>query len=87
MRLLLDTHIFIWAVAGSPLLKPAARKLMQSADQVYVSAASQRPGGAHAATELTQTIRVSGGEAIASTWTRASQNSLLQVPAPRYPCC
>jgi PIN domain nuclease of toxin-antitoxin system len=40
MRLLLDTHIFLWAVAGSPLLKPAARRVIQSADQVYVSAAS-----------------------------------------------
>ena len=40
MRLLLDTHIFLWAVAGSPLLKPAARRLLESADEVYVSAAS-----------------------------------------------
>ena len=40
MRLLLDTHIFLWAVAGSPLLKPAARRLLESADQVFVSAAS-----------------------------------------------
>ena len=40
MRLLLDTHIFLWAVAGSPLLKPAARRFIESADEVYVSAAS-----------------------------------------------
>jgi PIN domain nuclease of toxin-antitoxin system len=40
MRLLLDTHIFLWAVAGSPLLKPSARRLIESADEVYVSAAS-----------------------------------------------
>ncbi len=40
MRLLLDTHIFLWAVAGSRLLKPAARRLIESADEVYVSAAS-----------------------------------------------
>ena len=40
MRLLLDTHIFLWAVAGSPLLKPATRRVIESADQVYVSAAS-----------------------------------------------
>jgi len=40
MRLLLDTHIFLWAVAGSPLLKPAVRRILESADQVYVSAAS-----------------------------------------------
>lgn len=40
MRLLLDTHIFLWAVAGSPLLKPSARRLIESAEEVYVSAAS-----------------------------------------------
>ena len=40
MRLLLDTHIFLWAVAGSPLLKAATRRLIESADEVYVSAAS-----------------------------------------------
>jgi PIN domain nuclease of toxin-antitoxin system len=40
MRLLLDTHIFLWAVADSPLLRPAARTLIESADEVYVSAAS-----------------------------------------------
>jgi PIN domain nuclease of toxin-antitoxin system len=40
MRLLLDTHIFLWAVAGSPQLKTAGRRLIESADEVYVSAAS-----------------------------------------------
>ena len=40
MRLLLDTHIFLWAVAGSPLLKAPVRRLIESADEVYVSAAS-----------------------------------------------
>jgi PIN domain nuclease of toxin-antitoxin system len=40
MRLLLDTHIFLWAVAGSPLLKAATRRLISNADAVYVSAAS-----------------------------------------------
>ena len=40
MRLLLDTHIFLWAVAGSAVLKPATRRLIESADEVYVSAAS-----------------------------------------------
>ena len=40
MRLLLDTHIFLWAVAGSPLLKPATRRFIESADEVFVSAAS-----------------------------------------------
>lgn len=40
MRLLLDTHVYLWAVAGSPQLKPAARRFIEAADAVYVSAAS-----------------------------------------------
>jgi len=40
MRLLLDTHIFLWAVAGSSLLKPPVRRLIEDADEAYVSAAS-----------------------------------------------
>lgn len=40
MRLLLDTHIFLWAVAGSPQLKSSTRQLIDDADEVYVSAAS-----------------------------------------------
>jgi len=40
VRLLLDTHVFLWAVSGSPQLKSAIRRTIESADQVYVSAAS-----------------------------------------------
>ena len=40
MRLLLDTHIYLWAVSGSPLLRAPVRRLIESADEVYVSAAS-----------------------------------------------
>ena len=40
MRLLIDTHVFLWAVSGNRLLKPSARKLLADADAVYVSAAS-----------------------------------------------
>jgi PIN domain nuclease of toxin-antitoxin system len=40
MRLLLDTHIFLWAVVGSPLLKASTRRLLECAEEVYVSAAS-----------------------------------------------
>ena len=40
MRLLLDTHVFLWAVAGSPQLKAPTRRLLEAADEVYVSAAS-----------------------------------------------
>ncbi len=40
MRLLLDTHVFIWAVTDSRKLKAAARRQMLAADQIYVSAAT-----------------------------------------------
>ena len=40
MRLLLDTHVFLWAVSGSPQLKAPTRRLLEAADEVYVSAAS-----------------------------------------------
>jgi PIN domain nuclease of toxin-antitoxin system len=40
MRLLLDTHIFLWAVVGSPSLKAKARQTIAAADAVHVSAAS-----------------------------------------------
>lgn len=40
MRLLLDTHIFLWVVMASPRLKGEARRVIESAEQIYVSAAS-----------------------------------------------
>jgi PIN domain nuclease of toxin-antitoxin system len=40
MRVLLDAHVLLCAVAGSPLLKPAARQVIQAANEVRVSAAS-----------------------------------------------
>ena len=40
MRLLLDTHVFLWAVTGNRKLKSAARAYLNAAEAVYVSAAS-----------------------------------------------
>ena len=40
MRLLLDTHIVLWALAGHRRLSADAKRLISSADAVYVSAAS-----------------------------------------------
>jgi PIN domain nuclease of toxin-antitoxin system len=40
MRPLLDTHVFLWAVTGSPLLKAPTRQMLQAASEVHVSAAS-----------------------------------------------
>lgn len=40
MRLLLDTHIFLWVVEDSARLSDAARNLIARASEVYVSTAS-----------------------------------------------
>ncbi|MCA3177237.1 MAG: type II toxin-antitoxin system VapC family toxin [Burkholderiaceae bacterium] len=40
MRLLLDTHVFLWAVTDSPKLGDDARRTIESAEAVHVSAAS-----------------------------------------------
>ena len=40
MRVLLDTHIALWAVVGSKRLAPRARQLILAADNVFVSVAS-----------------------------------------------
>jgi PIN domain nuclease of toxin-antitoxin system len=40
MRLLLDTHVFLWVVSDNRRLKPATRDYLSRADVVYVSAAS-----------------------------------------------
>jgi PIN domain nuclease of toxin-antitoxin system len=40
MRLLLDTHIFLWAVTGSPRLTASTRSLITEARVVHVSAVS-----------------------------------------------
>jgi PIN domain nuclease of toxin-antitoxin system len=40
MRLLLDTHIFIWSVDDDPKLSSVAWSIIEAADAVYVSSAS-----------------------------------------------
>lgn len=40
MRLLLDTHIFLWAVADDARLSAAARATISQAAEVFVSSAS-----------------------------------------------
>lgn len=40
MRLLLDTQVFLWAMANDDRLLPQARELLEEADEVHVSAAS-----------------------------------------------
>ncbi|WP_176049519.1 type II toxin-antitoxin system VapC family toxin [Burkholderia sp. BCC1644] len=40
MRLLLDTHIFLWIVTNDPKLSARARRLISAADERFVSSAS-----------------------------------------------
>lgn len=40
MRVLLGTHLALWAVVGSKRLAPRARQLILAADNVFVSVAS-----------------------------------------------
>jgi PIN domain nuclease of toxin-antitoxin system len=40
LRLLLDTHVLLWWLSGSPKLPKAARTAIQNADLVCVSAAT-----------------------------------------------
>jgi PIN domain nuclease of toxin-antitoxin system len=40
MRLLLDTHVFLWSVTSSRQLKAGTRAYLAAAEAVYVSAAS-----------------------------------------------
>lgn len=40
MRLLLDTHIYLWVVNGDRHLSASARQQISAAQEVYVSAAS-----------------------------------------------
>jgi PIN domain nuclease of toxin-antitoxin system len=40
MRLLLDTHIFLWIADDSARLKPKVRELVNSASAVYLSSAT-----------------------------------------------
>jgi PIN domain nuclease of toxin-antitoxin system len=39
-RFLLDTHIFLWAIAGNSRLKAAARRMIEDAEEIQVSACS-----------------------------------------------
>jgi PIN domain nuclease of toxin-antitoxin system len=40
MRVLLDTHVFVWSVMDHPKLDQRARELIASADEIYISAVS-----------------------------------------------
>lgn len=87
MRLLLDTHIFLWAIVGSTQLKPNARRIIASAEQVFVSSASiweiaikARLGKVSAdADELVLAIEASGFHELPVRATHAAAVSRLEM--------
>lgn len=40
MRVLLDTHVLLWTLTDSPKLSGKARRLIEDASEVYISAAT-----------------------------------------------
>jgi PIN domain nuclease of toxin-antitoxin system len=40
LRILLDTHVLLWWLSGSPRLSPSARKAIADSQETYVSAVS-----------------------------------------------
>ncbi|EYS89049.1 twitching motility protein PilT, partial [Cupriavidus sp. SK-4] len=40
MRILLDTHVFLWAVTNDPKLSQTAQQRILDAEEVFISAAS-----------------------------------------------
>ncbi len=72
MKLLLDSHVFLWACADDRRLKPTARKAIAEADVVYVSVVT--------AWELTIKVRLgrlSLPESVMTGITRAGFEPLL----------
>lgn len=75
MRLLLDTHVYLWYLADSRKLSAEARKRIEAADDVFVSAASIWESAIKAAlgklkvepAELLEGIEASGFSSLAIT--------------------
>lgn len=75
MRLLLDTHVVIWALEDSPKLPPAARDAISEAADVLVSSATiwemaikKAAGKFKIADGFTQSIAASGFLELPITW-------------------
>lgn len=79
MRLLLDTHILLWAMADDPMLSPQARRTIEAAATVYVSSASVWEISIKAGlgklqldlAEFTSRLAAAGFEPLAVSWGHA----------------
>ena len=75
MRLLLDTHILLWALNDDPALKPAWREALNRADSLHVSAATiweiaikRALGKLHVDGDPSREAREAGCVALSITW-------------------
>ncbi len=92
MRLLLDTHVYLWYLADAPELSSEARRLIRDADRVYVSAASVWEAAIKVAigklevdlTGMVEGIRASGFDELPVLARHAAQLSAL-APHHRDP--
>ena len=77
MKLLLDTHAFLWFVWDDPKLSPTARKLIGSGDnEIYLSAVS-----VWEVSIKVSTGRISVGEDVTVFFTEHSRNNqIIQLP-------
>ena len=78
MRLLLDTHVVLWALADDPKLRPAARSAMQEAEALYVSAVTiwevavkRALGKLRAPADFADVVRRTGMLPLSITWEHA----------------
>lgn len=84
MRLLLDTHIVLWAMADDPKLRPSARSAMQETKAIYVSAVSiwevavkRALGKLQAPADFADAVRRTGILPLAITWQHATAAGAL----------
>lgn len=65
MKVLLDTHVLIWAAGDHSRLTEATRDLLSGADERYVSAAT-----AYEIAYKTRLGRLAGGQSLLDGWAR-----------------
>lgn len=78
MRLLLDTHILLWALNDDPALTPPQRQVLGAAEIIFVSAVSlweisikQALGKLDAPADLMEVIARTGCQPLAISWAHA----------------
>lgn len=86
MRLLLDTHVLLWLLAGDPRLSSWSRERMVAADERLVSAVTAYEIGLKAAigkltieADLDQTLDDFGLERLAVSWAHADHAARLPL--------